>query len=136
MFFDFGNDPQLQLREQSRIFYDRAGNDAKWATSFFMKFLEYQKDRAFRGDISPTTIPNYYKAAKLFCVMNDIVLNWQKIARGVPYQNRAAADRPPTGDEIRKLLEYPDKRIKPVILTMISSGIRLGAWDEMKWKKT
>jgi hypothetical protein len=99
-----------------------------------MKFLKYQKDRAARGDILPTTIPNYYKAAKLFCVMNDIVLNWQKIARGVPYQNRAAADRPPTRDEIRKLLEYPDKRIKPIILTMISSGIRLGAWDEMKWK--
>lgn len=66
--------------------------------------------------------------------MNDIVLNWQKIARGVPYQNRAAADRPPTRDELIKLLEYPDKRIKPIILTMISSGIRLGAWDEMKWK--
>jgi integrase len=99
-----------------------------------MKFLEYQKKRSARGEILPTTIPNYYKAAKLFCVMNDIVLNWQKIARGVPYQNRAAADRPPSRDEIMKLLDYPDKRIKPIILTMISSGIRLGSWDEMKWK--
>jgi len=133
MFLDFGIDPKLQLREQCQIFY-KAKNDVKWATSYFMKFLEYQKHRAARGEILPTTIPNYYKAAKLFCVMNDIVLNWQKIARGVPYQNRAAADRPPTIDEIRKLLEYPDKRINPVILTMISSGIRLGAWDEMKWK--
>jgi hypothetical protein len=134
MFLDFGIDPNIQLREQCQIFYDKAKNDVKWTTSYFMKFLEYQKDRAARGDILTTTIPNYYKAAKLFCVMNDIVLNWQKIARGVPYQNRAAADRPPTRDEIRKLLEYPDKRIKPIILTMISSGIRLGAWDEMKWK--
>jgi hypothetical protein len=134
MFLDFGIDPNLQLREQCQIFYNKAKNDVKWTTLYFMKFLKYQKDRAARGDILPTTIPNYYKAAKLFCVMNDIVLNWQKIARGVPYQNRAAADRPPTRDEIRKLLEYPDKRIKPIILTMISSGIRLGAWDEMKWK--
>ena len=134
MFLDFSIDPNLQLREQCQIFYDKAKNDLKWATSYFMKFLEYQKDRAARRDILPTTIPNNYKAANLFCVMNDIVLNWQKIARGIPYQNRAAADRPPTRDEIRKLLEYPDKRIKPMILTMISSGIRLGAWDEMKWK--
>jgi hypothetical protein len=134
MFLDFGIDPNLQLREQCQIFYNKAKNDVKWTTLYFMKFLKYQKDRAARGDILPTTIPNYYKAAKLFCVMNDIVLNWQKIARGVPYQNRAAADRPPTRDEIRKLLEYPDKRIKPIILTMISSGIRLVAWDEMKWK--
>lgn len=56
------------------------------------------------------------------------------MARGIPYQKKAADDRPPSIDEIRKLLEYPDKRIKPIILTMISSGIRLGAWDEMRWK--
>jgi hypothetical protein len=134
IFLDLGIDPNLGLREQCQIFYDKSKSDFKWATSYFMKFLEYQQERVARGDILPTTIPNYYKAAKLFCVMNDIILNWQKIARGLPYQGRAAADRPPTRDEIRKLLEYPDKRIKPLILTMISSGIRLGAWDEMKWK--
>jgi hypothetical protein len=60
-------------------------------------------------EISETTIPNYYKSAKLFCVMNDIVPNWQKIAKGVPYQKKAADDRPPTLDEIRLLLEYSDR---------------------------
>ena len=37
-------------------------------------------------------------------------------------------------DEIRKLIEYPDRRIKAIVFTMVSSGIRIGAWDYLRWK--
>ena len=33
----------------------------------------------------------------------------------------------------RKIVEYPDRRIKPIVYTMASSGIRLGAWNYLKW---
>ena len=66
--------------------------------------------------------------------MNDIILNWKKIARGLPRAGKAANDRAPTIEEIRKLIEYPDRRIKPIVFTMISSGIRIGAWDFLRWK--
>ena len=30
-------------------------------------------------------------------------------------------------------MEYPDRRIKAIVYTMASSGIRLGAWDYLRW---
>ena len=46
-----------------------------------------------------------------------------------------ANDRAPTKEEIQKLIEYPDRRIKPVAYTMVSSGIRIDAWDYLRWKE-
>jgi len=37
-------------------------------------------------------------------------------------------------EEIRKLVEYPDIRIKPIVYAMASGGFRLGAWDYLQWK--
>jgi hypothetical protein len=136
-FFDFGLDKDLVLERQADLFIEKTNkqkNGIQWATQYFIQFLNYQKERVQRGDISQSTIPNYYKAAKLFCVMNDLILNWEKIGKGVPYEKKAADDRPPTFEEIEKLLEYHDKRIKPIILIMVSSGIRLGAFDYLRWK--
>ncbi|MFZ0224390.1 MAG: hypothetical protein WAM42_22135, partial [Candidatus Nitrosopolaris sp.] len=79
------------------------------------------------------TIANYYKAVKLFCEMNRVRLDWKIIRRGVPTGNKAANDRAPTLEELQKLVEYPDPRIKSLVYVMVSSGIRLGAWDFLKW---
>jgi hypothetical protein len=37
-------------------------------------------------------------------------------------------------EEIQRLIEYPDRRIKPIVYTMVYSGIRIGAWDYLQWK--
>lgn len=122
------------LTEQANLFWLKAKQDHRWAEENLMRFIRYQKERALSGEISNSTIPNYYRATKLFCEMNDITLNWKKISRGLPHVREAANDRAPTLEEIQKLVEYPDRRIKPIVYTMVSSGIRIGAFDYLKWK--
>jgi hypothetical protein len=122
------------LDTQSKKFLSKAKKDLKWAQESLMGFIMFQIERAERGEIAESTIKNYYKATKLFCEMNDLTLNWKKISRGIPRGRDAANDRIPTIEEIRKLIEYPDRRIKPIIYTMISSGIRIGAWDTLQWQ--
>jgi hypothetical protein len=64
--------------------------------------------------------------------MADVHIPWAKIARGLPRAKRFADDRAPTL-EIRKIIEYPDRRIKPIVYTMLSSGMRLEAWNYLRW---
>ena len=122
------------LEDQAKQFISNARIDPQWAQQSLMSFIEFQKERVARGEIAESTITNYYKATKLFCVMNDLLLNWKKISRGLPIGRRAANDRAPSIEEIRKLIEYPDRRLKAIVFTMISSGIGIGAWDYLRWK--
>jgi integrase len=122
------------LEEQSKQFLLKSIESHRWAEDVLIGFISYQLERVKKREISECTIPNYYTATKLFCEMNDIILNWKKIARGLPRAGRAANDRAPTLEEIQKLIEYPDRRIKPIVYTMASSGIRIGAWDYLQWK--
>ena len=60
--------------------------------------------------------------------MADIPIPWKKTTRGLPNGRRYADDRISTIEEIRKIIEYPNRRIKAIFYTMTSSGMGLGAW--------
>ena len=111
------------IEEQAKLFFKKAKNDSKWFHESLMNFILYQKERVKRKEISEGTIGNYYKAVKLFYDMNfdQPIINWKKIARGLPRARKFALDRIPSTEEIRKLCEYPDRRIKPIVYTMVSS---------------
>jgi hypothetical protein len=66
--------------------------------------------------------------------MTDIIVNWKRISKGVPTARHSADDRIPSFEEIQKLLDHPDRRIKIIVLMMISAGFRVGSWDYLQWK--
>jgi hypothetical protein len=98
-----------------------------------LKFVYFQRERVDKKEISGATVINYTKSIKLFCEMADIPIPWKKITRGLPKGKKYADDRIPTLDELKKLVEYPDRRIKAIVYTMASSGMRVGAWDYLRW---
>jgi hypothetical protein len=107
---------------------EKEGNgNSNWGYTCVVRFLQHQKDRYDKKEITGSTVRGYYKAVKLFAEVNDILLPWSKIKRGLPRGRHYAVDRIPTLEEIRKLVEYPDRRMKAIVFTMVSSGIRLGA---------
>ncbi|MGB6627766.1 MAG: hypothetical protein WBE61_06520, partial [Nitrososphaeraceae archaeon] len=121
------------LEDKARAFARNGKVDSIWAFNNILKFIQFQKERFNRKEITAGTIRNYVKSIKLFCAMSDIVINWDKITRGLPKGRRYTDDRAPTLDEIKKLCDYPDRRIKAIVYTMVSSGIRVGAWDYLRW---
>ncbi|MDP9197338.1 MAG: hypothetical protein M3O24_02095 [Thermoproteota archaeon] len=134
-FFDYiGFDVQSDLGERCNSFAGRGIIDGEWALNQIISFLQFQKGRVQRGEIAAATLKNFVKAIKLFCEMSDVHIPWKKITRGLPRARAAANDRAPTIEEIQKLVQYPDRRIKAIIYIMASSGIRLGAWDYLLWK--
>lgn len=112
----------------------KAKADPQWAHSCIISYNNHYKRKFANKEISSDAITGYFNAVKSFYEMNDLQLNWKRIRAGLPKPRSRANDRSPTLEEIRKLCEHPDRRIKVIVYVMCSSGIRIGAWDYLKWK--
>ena len=119
--------------EKARAFAAQARADPIYAFNSVLKFFQSKREQIDRKEMAIGTVRNYVKSIKLFCDMADLQIPWAKIARGLPRAKRFADDRAPTAQEIRRIVEYPDRRIKPVVYMMASTGIRVGAWDYLKY---
>ncbi len=134
IFFDYIElFPEKTIGERCNYFAEKGKVNSEWAFSNIIRFLQFQKERVEHGEITSGTLKNYWKPIKLLCESGDINITSKRITRGLPKVRRYADDRAPTIEEIRKISEYPDRRMKAIVYTMASSGIRIGAWDYLRW---
>jgi hypothetical protein len=87
------------IEEKCNQLYE-ISKDVNVLHSLLIRFINIQKQRIEDKEISEGTLCNYIKAVKLFCNMNDIMINWKKIGKGMPSEKHNADDRIPTYVEI------------------------------------
>src|SRR5918997_153678 len=117
-FFDYLKLPGVDVEEQALAFIGHANknkDNQSYVEECLIDYLDYQKQRVKNHQLAAATLKPLYAPLKLFCEMHrlDKSVRWKIISRGFPKSKAAANDRVPTVDELRKLLEYPDHRIKP-----------------------
>jgi integrase len=98
-------------------------NNPRLIEKKIIDFILYLRDQGK----SCSAIRNYLTPIKSFYKINDVVLNDKKILKFLPEQLKVGNDRAYTHEEISKMLEIADERMRAVILLLSSSGIRIGA---------
>jgi integrase/recombinase XerD len=78
------------------------------------------------------TRSQYLAAIMTFYDLNEVVLNKKKIYRYLGEEERPIENRAYTIDEIAKMLDVSDERIRAIILFLTSTGVRIRAIIELK----
>ena len=91
------------MEERCNLFAAKGMKDPSWAFNCIVIFLQFQKERVEKEEITGATLRNFVKAIKLFCEMSDIPITWKKISRGLPKIRGYADDRSPTIEELQKI---------------------------------
>jgi hypothetical protein len=68
------------MKERCNLFAAKGKKDPNWAFSFIVRFLQFQKERVDREEITGATLRNFVKAIKLLCEMSDIPIARKKIS--------------------------------------------------------
>jgi len=98
-----------------------------------LDYGDYLREKGLSG----SSIRQVLQAVKHFAVMNDVEegsIHWMKVSKMVPKVRKIGLDRSPSKEEIRKLLEHADIRMKALILLLSSSGIRIGSVEHLRWR--
>ena len=78
------------------------------------------------------TRSQYLAAIMTFYELNEVVLNKRKIHRYLGEEERPLENRGYNVDEITKMLDICDERVKALILILASTGVRIRAIIDLK----
>jgi len=128
------------FEQRAQQFVDTARKDQTKATNIIIAYVKKLRERTAleKSDpyyMNPSYLPNKIKPIKKILTMNDVGLAWKRIYTFYPEKDNIHQGRGYTKDEIKKLLEYStDISTDFVILASSSGGLRLGAWNNLRWE--
>jgi hypothetical protein len=64
------------MEQRCNLFAANGQKDPNWAFGCIVRFLQYQKERVEKEEITGATLSNFVKAIKLFCEMPDVSISW------------------------------------------------------------
>lgn len=97
--------PDRTMKERCNEFASKGLKNPNWAFHCIVRFMQFQRERVEREEITSSTLRNFSKAIKLYCEMSDVAIAWKKISRGLPKIRRFADDRAPTLEEIQSICD-------------------------------
>lgn len=102
-----------------------AAEDRKAAEQVLLNWI-YDSQKTLSG----SSIRTFLAATKSLCDFAELPtpLNFKKIIKAAPKYSKSD-DRPPTPGEIRQIFFPGDNRFKFILSLMVSSGIRVGAFN-------
>lgn len=136
-FFNFAEVPGKSIGEKADFFVKKAREDPHWAQDILINFVNHCKHRVnVKKDLASGTLSTGFNTIKLFYENNDIgiSINWKRISKGLPRVRTKANDRAYSIEEIHRLVEHSDRRMKAIAYVMCSSGIQAGVWEFLRWK--
>lgn len=87
------------------------------------------------AETSPSTAALIRNSVKKFLDVNGVTgIDWPYIDDHITEKKRFGQDRAPTMDEIRRMVNAADLRVKCIVLFLCSSGARIGAINQLKWR--
>jgi len=93
-----------------------------------MDYVIHLKEKYGRGELRSNSFNSYIAPIELFCVVNDIILNFKKIKHLFPPSQKLTGELPFTDEDIQKMLESTNsKKWKMIIHVMASTGMRPAA---------
>jgi hypothetical protein len=91
-FLNFTTASGETIEEKCKSLYDFSQKieNRRALESELMRYIHFQQTRVDSGEIGPGTLKNYMKAIKHFFTMNDILVNWGKLKKGMPSANQTS----------------------------------------------